>query len=117
MPEFTTVSVQEAQLRTIPGRQGTFMNEYANYIQQLPPGQAGKLTIGEQEKLATVRRRLTVAAKAMHIPLTIKRSGTDVYFWRENGGDEQPRSKRRYTRRAMSEEETTLMDQAFVEIE
>jgi hypothetical protein len=25
MPEFTTVSVQEAQIRTIPGRQGTFI--------------------------------------------------------------------------------------------
>jgi hypothetical protein len=117
MPEFTTVSVQEAQVRTIPGRQGTFINEYADYIQQLPIGQAGRLRIGEEEKPATIRRRLATAAQAMHIPLTIKRSGTDIYFWRENGGDEQPRSKRRYTRPAMSEEETTLMDQAFVEIE
>jgi hypothetical protein len=46
MPEFAIVSVTEAQMRTIPGRQGTFMNEYANYIQQLPTGQAGKLRIG-----------------------------------------------------------------------
>jgi hypothetical protein len=36
MPEFTTVSVAEAQMRTIPGRQGAFINEYADYIQQLP---------------------------------------------------------------------------------
>jgi hypothetical protein len=50
MPEFTTVSVQEAQLRTIPGRQGTFMNEYIDYIQQLPKGQAGKLHPVENEK-------------------------------------------------------------------
>jgi hypothetical protein len=99
MPEFTTISVTEAQMRTIPGRQGKFINEYADYIQQVPQGQAGKLTIGEQEKLATVRRRLTVAANAMNIPLTIKRSGNDVYFWRENGGEEQPSRKRRYTRR------------------
>jgi hypothetical protein len=49
MPEFTTVSMNEAQLRTIPGRQGKFINEYADYIQQLPTGQAGKLTIGEGE--------------------------------------------------------------------
>jgi hypothetical protein len=41
MPEFTTVSVPEAQIRTIPGRQGTFMNEYVDYIQQLPSGQEG----------------------------------------------------------------------------
>jgi hypothetical protein len=99
MPEFTTVSIQEAQMRTVPGRQGTFMNEYADYIQQLPQGQAGRLRIGEQEKHTTIRRRLSVAAKALHIPLLIKRSGNDLYFWREDGIEEQPRTKRRYTRR------------------
>jgi hypothetical protein len=101
MPEFTTVSVKEAELRTIPGRQGRYINEYAAYITQLPKGQAGRLRIGESEKHATVRRRLGVAAKALNIPLTIKRSGNDLYFWREKGGEEQPRAKRRYTRRAM----------------
>jgi hypothetical protein len=99
MPEFTTVSVTEAQLRTIPGRQKTFMNEYATYIQQLPPGRAGKLTIGEQEKHATVRRRLQAAATALGTKLIIKRSGENIYFWSEDRGDEQPRTKRSYTRR------------------
>jgi hypothetical protein len=94
MPEFTTVSVTEAQLRTISGRQGKFMNEYAEYIKQLPHGQAGKLRIGENEKHTTVRHRLASAAKAMNIPLIIKRSGTDLYFWREERGDEQPRRGR-----------------------
>jgi hypothetical protein len=51
MPEFTTVSVQEAQLRTIPGRQGRFINEYVAYIQQVPQGQAGRLKVGESENL------------------------------------------------------------------
>jgi hypothetical protein len=113
MPEFTTVSVAEAQMRTIPGRQGAFINEYADYIQQLPKGQAGKLTIGENETHTAVRRRLTTAAKAMHIPLTIKRSGNDVYFWRENGGEEQPGRKRRYTRRPMGRKEAPAPDQPF----
>jgi hypothetical protein len=94
MPEFTTVSVQEAQIRTIPGRQGTFMNEYADYIQQVPKGQAGRLTIGAEEKHTTIRRRLSVAAKTLHVPLIIKRSGTDVYFWREERDAEQPRRGR-----------------------
>jgi hypothetical protein len=66
----------------------------AEYIKQLPQGQAGKLRVGEQEKHPTVRRRLGVAAKAMNIPLIIKRSGSDVYFWREEPGDEQPRRRR-----------------------
>src|SRR5918992_3093082 len=94
MPEFTTVSVQEAQLRTIPGRQGTFINEYADYIQQLSTGQAGRLMIGETENPLTIRRRLSTAAKAMNIHLIIKRSGNDLYFWREDGQSEQPRPRR-----------------------
>jgi hypothetical protein len=94
MPEFTTVSVQEAQLRTIPGRQGQFINQYAEYIQQLPHGQAGKLSLGEDEKHTAIRRRLATTAKAMHINLIIKRSGNDLYFWREDGGAEQPTPRR-----------------------
>ncbi len=99
MPEFTTVSMKEARLQTTSGRQAKYLSEYAEYIQKLPLDQAGRLRIGEQEKLATVRRRLTVAAKAMNIPLIIKRSGNDVYFWREDTEEEQLRTKRSYTRR------------------
>jgi hypothetical protein len=112
MPEFTIVSVQEAQLRTIPGRQGKFINEYADYIQQLPHGQAGKLSVGEDEKHTAIRRRLATTAKAMNINLIIKRSGNDLYFWREDGG-EDVRSKRRYTRRARTDEEMPIPDQPF----
>jgi hypothetical protein len=100
MPDFAIVSLKEATLRTIPGRQGKFINEYAGYIQQLTNGQAGKLRIGDEEKHSTIRRHLLSAAKAMNISLTIKRSGNDLYFWREDGGEEQPRVKRRYTRRS-----------------
>ena len=117
MPEFTTVSRQEAMLQTSSGRQKRYLDEYIDYIRTLPKGQAGRLTIGEQEKHTTVRRQLVVAAKTLNIPLTIKRSGNDIYLWREDAGGEQPRSKRRYTRRERSDEETTPMDQAFVEIE
>jgi hypothetical protein len=99
MPEFTAVSVQEAQMRTVPGRQGRFLNEYVAYIQQVASGQAGKLHVLERENPLTIRRRLVTAAKAMNIALTIKRSGNDLYFWREDGEEEQPRTKRRYTRR------------------
>jgi hypothetical protein len=52
----------------------------------------------------------------MNIPLTIKRSGTDVYFWREDGGDEQPQRKRSYTRRTMGREETPAPDQPVDEL-
>jgi hypothetical protein len=116
MPEFTTVSVQEAQLRTIPGRQGSFMNEYANYIQQLPKGQAGRLKTEESENPLTIRRRLAVIAQTLGIPLIIKRSGNDVYFWREDDGEEQPRMKRRYTRRKRSQGEIPASDQPVHEL-
>jgi hypothetical protein len=117
MPEFTTVSVTEAQLRTIPGRQGRYISEFADYIQQVPNGQAGRLKIEESENPLTIRRRLVSAAKAMAVPLIIKRSGNDLYFWREDGGAEQPRSKRRYTRRKRMAEETAGQDQPMRESE
>jgi hypothetical protein len=106
MPEFTTISVQEAKVRTIPGRQGKFINEYADYIQQVSSGQAGKLHVVETENPLTIRRRLVAAATAMHIPLIIKRSGNDLYFWKEGGTEEQSRTKRSYTRRNKRQEET-----------
>jgi hypothetical protein len=94
MPEFTTVPRQEAMLQTSSGRQKRYLDEYIDYITNLPKGQAGRLRIGAEETPATTRRRLGVAAKTLGIPLIIKRSGTDVYFWRENGEEEQPRPRR-----------------------
>jgi hypothetical protein len=117
MPEFTKVSVQEAMIRTIPGRQGKFINEYADYIQEVVSGEAGKLHAAENENSLTIRRRLISAAKALGINIIIKRSGNELYFWRENGGEEQARSKRRYTRRTRPEEETTAPDQPITEPE
>jgi hypothetical protein len=117
MPEFTTVSVTEAKLQTTSGRQGRYLHEYIDYLTNLTKGQAGKLSVGEEEKHNTIRRRLGVAAKTLGIPLIIKRSGNDVYFWRENGGGEQPRTKRSYTRRARSQEEIPTPDQPITEPE
>ena len=94
MPELTTVSIQEAMLQTTSGRQKRYLHEYIDYITNLPKGEAGKLSTGAEETPATIRRRLGVAAKTLGIPLIIKRSGTDVYFWREDGGEEQPRPRR-----------------------
>jgi hypothetical protein len=117
MPEFETVSVQEAKLRTLPGRQEQFMNEYIGYIQQLPKGQAGRLHVLEHENPLTIRRWLVTTAKALGTPLIIKRSGSDIYFWREGREDEQPRTKRSYTRRRRPEEEMTVPEQPFKEPE
>jgi hypothetical protein len=116
MPEFTTVSLKEVKVQTTSGRQGRYLHEYIDYLTNLPKGQAGRLRIGAEETPATIRRRLGVAAKTLGIPMIIKRSGNDVYFWRENGGGEQPRTKRSYTRRARSQEEIPTPDQPVDEL-
>jgi hypothetical protein len=115
MPEFAIISVKEAKLRTIPGRQGKFINEDAGYIQQLSKGQAGKLHLSEQEKPGSIRRRLAQAAQALGTSLVIKRSGEDLYFWSEGREDEQPRSKRSYTRRRRHQEETVTPELSLIE--
>jgi hypothetical protein len=99
MPDFAIVSMREAQASTISGRQGRFIQEYIRYIRQISQGQAGKLHLVEHENPVTIRRRLHAAATALGTKLIIKRSGEDVYFWSEERGDEQPRTKRSYTRR------------------
>jgi hypothetical protein len=113
MPDFTTVSVKEAKLRTIPVRQRQYLNEYAGYIQQLSRGKAGMLHLLEDENPLTIRRRLVVAAQTLGITLVIKRSGADIYFWSEEAAEEQPRP--RNGRRRQRQEETTAPDQPLQE--
>jgi hypothetical protein len=72
--------------------------------------------MGESEKPLTIRRRLVVAAQALDIPLIIKRSGNDVYFWREDGEAAQPPRKRSYTRRGRSQAELPAPDQPLDEL-
>jgi dipeptidyl aminopeptidase/acylaminoacyl peptidase len=115
MPDFAIVTLNEAQFRTIPGRQGKFLNEYASYIQKLPQAQAGILRPMENENSATIRRRLVAAAKALGTNLIIKRSGADIYFWKEGGAEEQPRRRRGRQRRL--QEEIAALDQNVIEPE
>src|SRR5918996_3411105 len=106
MPDFAIISLQEARLRTLSGRQAQYFNQYAEYIQQLGEGQAGKLHVSEQERHTTIRRRLTVTAQMLGITLTIKRSGEDIYFWSEGREEAQPRPRRGGRRRRQAETET-----------
>jgi hypothetical protein len=103
MPDFSIVPMREAQASTSAGRQGRFIQEY---IRQIPQGQAGKLHLGEHENPLTIRRRLDSAVQAVDIKLIIKRSGQDMFFWKETGADEQPRPKP--GRRSRHQEETAI---------
>jgi hypothetical protein len=120
MPEFETVSLEEARVNTTSGRRRQFITEYTRYIRLITRGQAGRLSHLENENPATIRRRLDSAAKTTGMRLIIKRSGQDVYFWREDGVEEEPRTRRGRPRRRQDEpvaEETTALDQSFIEIE
>ena len=80
MPTFDRMPLQEAMQKTATGKTAKITQEYLAYITQLPDGQAGKLQPSEEESVATIRRRLGVAAKLSGKDITIKRQGNEVYF-------------------------------------
>lgn len=98
MPTFDQVTVQEAMLKTATGKTARINQEYLGYIEQLAEGQAGRLQPGEGESVATVRRRLGVAAKLYGKEIAIKRQGNEVYFWVQQ--EPKPRRQRRGPRSA-----------------
>ncbi len=95
MPTFEVVPLQEARLKTATGRAARNAREYTDYIQQLEEGQAGKLQVAEDEKIMTIRRRLTIAANLLGKELTVKRTGDELYFWVEPAQEDKPRQRRR----------------------
>jgi hypothetical protein len=112
MPEFEPVSLHEAK------GQGKYISEYVRYIEQIPPGEAGLLRLSEYENPSIIRRRLVLAAQALDVPLGIKRSGQNLYFWIESpiATDEKPKRRRGRPRRvqpvseaAVAEEDTDLL--------
>jgi hypothetical protein len=78
MPQLQIVSLDEAQ------GHGRFVPDYVALIQQVPEGKAGKLVLSEKENPITARKWLILAAKAMDIPLGIRRRGKTIYFWVES---------------------------------
>src|SRR5918992_614317 len=94
MPELQIVTLDEAQ------GQGRYVPGYIELIQQVPEGKAGKLILSEGENPITARKWLVLAAKAMDIPLGIRRRGRTIYFWVESAlsqeqttGGQQRRSR------------------------
>jgi hypothetical protein len=75
MPQLQIVSLDEAQ------GQGRYVPDYVAFIQQVPAGKAGKLVLTDKENPITARKWLVLAAKAMDIPLGIRRRGRHIYFW------------------------------------
>ena len=81
MPNFETVPINVAAERTLANRRQKVIREYVAYIEQLPAGQAARLTAGEGETIAMIRRRLGEAGRIANKNLVIKRTGDELYFW------------------------------------
>ena len=93
MPEFELLSQSEAEMRSVRGKRAQIAKEYLGYIGQVSKGQAGKLTPGEGETTAAVRRRLGAAAKLAGEELEIRRTGDDTYFWHRARRPGRPRKR------------------------
>ena len=94
MPILELVSLQDAQLESsLSGKSGAIMRQYVDYITQLEPGRAGKLTPEAGEATASVQRRLGAAAQLLGKNLVVKHQGNVIFFWEEDGGP-PPRHRR-----------------------
>ena len=83
MPGFRRVSRAETSSRRPAVNPALVrLKQYQGYIKKVAPGVTGRLTPGEGETPAAVRRRLGAAAKALGVQLTVKRVGDRVFFSR-----------------------------------
>lgn len=94
MPVFETVALQDAMARSISSKRAQALQEYVHYLEQLGPGQAGKLTPGDGETVPTIRRRLGAAAKMAGKTLKISRTGDEIYFWEQGPTRRRGRPRR-----------------------
>ena len=95
MPIFELLSKQDAKLALMTGKRAEQLKEYVGYINRRQSDQVGKLTAGEGETTAAIRRRLGAAAELLGKTLEVNRQGNDVYFWEEGDGVIKRRRRRR----------------------
>lgn len=93
MPQLDILPLEEAQMNSATGKRAQILREYMSYIEQIPRGQAGKLSPGHGETLSAIRRRLGAAAKQLGTAITIKRTDDNIYFW--VSGTDAPRRRGR----------------------
>lgn len=82
MPHFQLVPLEEAtRLSGANSRRQQILEEYVSFINNLGPGQAGKLAPLDGETPMALRRRLTAAATQLGKEIQSRREGAAVYFW------------------------------------
>ena len=95
MPQFSSLSVGEAQAKSATGKRAELLTEYIGYLRQLQPGGAGSLRVGPGETTQALRRRLGAAARAVDTRLTIRRTADTIYFWATEGNGRRKRGRPR----------------------
>ncbi len=77
MPDFRKLTAEEVrQMQSRRGR-SVDLSAYLASLRELQPGDMGEATLRDGEKKATVKRRLTSAAKQLGMSLKYRRSGGD----------------------------------------
>ena len=100
MPTLELVSLQDAQVElSLSGQSGAIMRQYVEYITQLEPDRAGKLTPEADETTTSVRRRLAAATQLLGKDLVVKRQGNTIFFWEDEGSPRRVAAAPRATRR------------------
>ncbi|MFC1909641.1 hypothetical protein ACFLXD_07380 [Chloroflexota bacterium] len=81
--EFVTKEEAEAIRRKMP--KSKTMEEYEDYLKQLPDGQVGKIEVTQKDnvKPPTVRSRIVRASKNLELNIQTKRVTNTVLFWRD----------------------------------
>jgi len=82
MPDFDLIPMETA-FATL--QQAQIAKEYLGYIDELKPGQMGRLTPSDGETLQTVRRRIGMASRLSDKTVEIKQTKDGVYFWLRSG--------------------------------
>lgn len=81
MPTFTVMSKEDASLYSETGKRAETTRQYVGYINELGAGQSGVLELEEGETVATVKRRLSTAAKAARKQVSVDRvANNTIYF-------------------------------------
>ena len=92
MPKFTTISMTEAKVKTMPSARAKIIAEYVGYIEQAErEGNAGVIESSDGENLRTLRRRLGDAMRQSGKPLEIRKDGDRLIFWSKKRRPGRPR--------------------------
>lgn len=79
MPTFTVIAVKDAERSAM----SDVLAEYAEYLNNLDVGEAGRLSPSADESVKMVRMRLSAAARYLNKKVIIRYAGDDVLFWVE----------------------------------